>query len=397
MLPMYGYSSHWGPGPAAWKAGIDVTTCFNVFQKIGPFVLPALREMHDLRTVWIKAAFLDEDTLLHLGTLPSLTTFAIENGWTSVGYPDRTKSPVKVFAPLKHLLVSIAHAQCPAFLAYITPDLLESITIHWEYLYSDPDSSGDTLQSCLQELAHIPAPRHVAVILDKFMEQQIVDYADSTVRLRGLAGSSFYLQRILQMSHIVTLEIGIDVAFQIDNKFLHHVARRLPMLDTLALVPLLKAKYSMDWSDEGDEEDDEEEDDEDAEDDEEDDDDFYYRSSPPLPTLDGLFDFAERCTRLRTLKIAVEGTFSTAWERDSTRGTNCVRTIELWASALDGKISDDVFVDFLVRAFPSMDDLRVLVPTNPTRSAEGPDSVNSSDARCRWDAVLRDVHRRHDI
>ncbi|KAH9885280.1 hypothetical protein C8Q73DRAFT_718273 [Cubamyces lactineus] len=397
MLPMYGFSSHWGPNPAAWNAPIDVPTCFNVFERLRPHVLPALRQMHNLHTVWIKAAFLDSDTLLYLSTLPSLTTFAIENGWTWVGYPDRAKSPVKAFASLKHLLVSIAHAQCPTFLAYIAPDLLESITIHWEYLYGDADGSGSVLKSCLEELARIPAPRHVAVILDQSMENTLVERregeSDTTAKLRGLEGSKFYLQHIVQMSHLVTLEIGIDVVFQLDNNFLLRIAQRCPLIETLAVVPLLKTKYWMDWGDVADV--DGEEEDEDEEDEDDDDDyDYYDRSGPPLPTLDGLFEFAERCVRLRTLKIAVEGTLPTPWVGDSTRGKNGVCTLELWASALDGKISNDVYIKFFDRAFPSLDDIRVLVPMNPTRGVGDLDDVDSSDAASRWNTVLFDMHRR---
>ncbi|KAI0632321.1 hypothetical protein C8Q77DRAFT_1210593 [Trametes polyzona] len=94
-----------------------------------------------------------------------------------------------------------------------------------------------------------------------------------------------------------------------------------------------------------------------------------------LPHLDGLLALLEFCTDLRTLKVAVHGSFSKPWldhlenmpakAASSDRpGVAQVRTLKLWVTALNEKIRDEDYVVFFTRSFTVVHHIRVVLPSN---------------------------------
>ncbi|OJT06592.1 hypothetical protein TRAPUB_2553 [Trametes pubescens] len=276
--------------------------------------------------------------------------------------------------PLREVSVSIAHTDAPYFLAHIDPESLEAVNIHWEYLYSDAGSSGAVLQQLFAALSSLPKVKHVSVALDAEMEKMIhiVDGGPDnpqSQRLKGLADSSFELGTVLSLTTLRTLEIGIDVVFQVDEEFLLALAEKMPHLESLRLTPLLRAPFSFEYS---------------AQDDSND--------MLDIPNLDGLLAFVERCTKLTTLRLAVCASLSGGspprLDGNVTPSSCGVRTLELWTTALEPGLPDEVFVAFFVDAFPSLEEFCVVLPTShPERDATLP----RNEARARWERVAGDV------
>ncbi len=351
-----------------------VTAVGRSIHALSNHVQTALKKMDNLRTLWVRAELLDQPTFVHLGSLSTLSGFALEAGWSNIAYPPRAETGSRAFAALREVSVSIAHTDAPYFLAHIDPESLEAVNIHWEYLYSDAGSSGAVLQQLFAALSSLPKVKHVSVALDAEMEKMIhiVDGGPDnpqSQRLKGLADSSFELGTVLSLTTLRTLEIGIDVVFQVDEEFLLALAEKMPHLESLRLTPLLRAPFSFEYS---------------AQDDSND--------MLDIPNLDGLLAFVERCTKLTTLRLAVCASLSGGspprLDGNVTPSSCGVRTLELWTTALEPGLPDEVFVAFFVDAFPSLEEFCVVLPTShPERDATLP----RNEARARWERVAGDV------
>ncbi|OSD00459.1 hypothetical protein PYCCODRAFT_1426500 [Trametes coccinea BRFM310] len=312
-------------------------------------------EGYDHDQFWTRHAQLwcswDTTSLSHLSQLPTLTTLALEDGWNGgMVYQPRAEMTHRAFPALKHLLVSIAHADAPEFLEYIDPSSLDAVTIYWEYLHGAASSSGEVLVGIFTSLRTLRQPRHVRVVLDESVEQMICNPRSSvsSPELQYLYDSGNYLAPALSMTSLCDLEIGIDVIFQVDNEWLSTLATSLPNLESLSLVPLAKVDFSLRRFAP-------------AESELEPDviDDLYERWGlrRVLPTLDGLLALVEGCTRLARLKIAVESTISaTTLSADGTwsKAKGRLRHMELWATGLDPGLADCVFAKFFTDYFPGL-------------------------------------------
>ncbi|KAH9847444.1 hypothetical protein C2E23DRAFT_499256 [Lenzites betulinus] len=355
-----------------------VTSVGRSIHALSDHVLGALMRMCNLRTLWVRAALLDQPTFAHLGSLSTLTGLALEAGWSNIAYPDRTETGSRAFAALRELSVSIAHSDAPHFLAHIDPESLEAVNIHWEYLYSDASSSGAVLQQLFAALSQLPkiSLKHVSVALDAEMEQ-MVHIADGgpddshSHRLKGLADCSFDLEPVLSLTALRTLEIGIDVVFQVDDEFLMALAENMPHLESLRLTPLLRGPFSFDCLEPVPDE--------------------LNSDILGIPNLDGLFAFSKRCLKLTTLRLAVRASLSgdsrSRLELDAIPSSCGVRTLELWTTALDPEVSDETFVSFLVGAFPSLEELCAVLPISHPEH----EMIPRTEARARWERVANDV------
>ncbi|KAI0327493.1 hypothetical protein GY45DRAFT_1373103 [Cubamyces sp. BRFM 1775] len=375
------------PHPPLWDPSFqrpdEVIPVFSQVKRalglLAPRILPFVQDMHHLRTLWLRGDYLDTATLHHLGTLSTLTTLAIEGGYSSVEYPPRAKMGNWAFPALKELLVSNSHDDARSFLEHIDPENLEVITIYWEYLLPISANTGTLLQSYLAGASRMHSLKHIAVILDTALKIHFATrrpvHRHSMV---GIAQSAWYLTPILVLSHLRTLDISIDVVFQVDNAFFLTLARSLPHLESLCLVPPFKFDFTFDWMDptnapnvqsDG----------------------TAVDQRPPLPTLDGLLPLVEDCPNLTSLKIAAESKFSpsnSAMSRVSPR----LHTLELWATALDADASDGAFADFFAETFPALHDFRIVLPSKPFRhELESEPSTALPQARARWQSVLDSV------
>ncbi|KAL1948573.1 hypothetical protein VTO73DRAFT_12648 [Trametes versicolor] len=214
QLPLMAYTSQWNLPSSATEN--MVTSVGRSIHALSDHVLGALMRMCNLRTLWVRAALLDQPTFAHLGSLSTLMGLALEAGWSNIAYPSRTETGPRAFLALRELSVSIAHTDAPQVLAHIAPESLEAVNIHWEYLYGAASSSGAVLQELFAALSQIPkiSLKHVSVALDAEMEQMIHiadgDPDDSySQRLKGLADCSFNLEPVLCLTALRTLEIGI--------------------------------------------------------------------------------------------------------------------------------------------------------------------------------------------
>ncbi|KAI0356981.1 hypothetical protein OH77DRAFT_187381 [Trametes cingulata] len=338
--------------------------------------------MHDLQSIWIKGQMWDQVTLSYLGSLPSLTALALENGWSHVSYLPRAECVGRPFASLQHLLVSIAHSEGLSVLAHIDPIALETVTIYWEYLFAYTDASGIVIQQYLEECAHFGQLKHFAAVLDPAMEKRIGDKSlppGHQHRLRGFARSNEYLRPVLALTSLITLEIVIDVVFQLNNRFLRELAQKLPHLECLILTPSSRTEYFID----------------------EvpsilDDDDDYDEDNPELPdylpTLDGLLLLVKGCPKLATLKLAVRSAFSPDVRDLKVRQKGGPHTMELWATPLDPEIPDRVFAEFFARAFPALRDFQVALPSYSGPASAVYEKMTPDAARSRWSTFLEDLN-----
>ncbi|KAI0372462.1 hypothetical protein BV20DRAFT_964055 [Pilatotrama ljubarskyi] len=356
----------------------------NCLRPLRGHVLPAICRMHSLQTVWIKGQMWDQATLSYLSSLPSLTALALENGWSSVSFPPRAECSHRAFPSLKQLLVSIAHSGAPVFLSHINPIALEAVTVYWEYLYSYADASGIVIQQCLEECARFQQLQHFTVVLDREMEKRIGDTSlppGHQHKLQGFARSDEYLESVFALTSLRTLEITIDVVFQLNNRFLRELAQNLPHLETLSLTPSSQTEFFFDEvSSLGDYDDDHAEDVADLPD---------Y-----IPSLDGLLPLIESCHRLRELKLAVRSTFSCAPAGVKVGRLSGLRVMELWATPLDPGVADSAFIDFFMLAFPALEELHVALPTASVPTNGLYEEVSRDAAHSRWGALLGDLSGR---
>ncbi|KAI0357001.1 hypothetical protein OH77DRAFT_188516 [Trametes cingulata] len=374
--------SEWGYGPDT-SEHYDPAT-FAHTERLAVHILPAVQKMHSLQTVWMKAMLWTSETLTHLGSLPTLTTFALESGW-DIGYPPRSQLERKAFSALTQLFVANTEGGAAMFLAHIDPVSLEALTIMWEDLYTDADSSGYFLLGCLSEVSYFKQLQHLTVFMDESMmeesTEQGIAWNDPSLpprgwfdTLKGLARCHEYLQPLLSMRSLRTLEIGIDIVIQLDDVFLPELARSLPHLEQLSLVPRPRRNF---W--------------------------FHEPSSmlphssdnhgrvqpKCLPTLDGIVSLLGHCERLEQLKLAVATTFSDGNEPHPTPSPSRVRVMELWATPLDENIPDDIFVDLFVDTFPALEDLRIRLPMHSVSNNMAFAETTRGPLACqRWDVVV---------
>ncbi|KAI0664102.1 hypothetical protein C8Q70DRAFT_218527 [Cubamyces menziesii] len=346
---------------------------------LAPRIVPYVKDMRTLQTLWLRGDSLDTDTLLHLGALPTLRTLAFEGGYSSVEYPPRAKTEHRAFPALKNLLITLSHDDAHSFLEHIDPEHLEAITIYWEFLLPNTANTGNLLRSYLADASRMHSLKHVTAILDIALKRNFNNprpvHRHSMV---GLAQSAQYLTPVLAMPHLRTLEISIDVVFQVDDAFLLTLARSLPHLESFCLVPPFKFDFTFDWTNP-------------AKAPNARDGSTVAELAAPFPTLDGLLPLLEYCPNLTSLKTAVEGTFSASSCR-TTSVSPRLRTLELWATALDTDVSDDAFADFFAETVPSIHEFRVVLPSKPSRhEPEREPSAHPPQARNRWQSVLDGV------
>ncbi|KAI0372461.1 hypothetical protein BV20DRAFT_964054 [Pilatotrama ljubarskyi] len=165
------------------------------------------------------------------------------------------------------------------------------------------------------------------------MERRIPDRSrppGEIATLKGLADCHHYLESLLRMSSLRTLEVATDVVLQLNDAFLSRLAQGLPRLEHFSLVPRSGAGF---WFDESPTF----PDDFDA--------DYDYEPAPShlgnLPTLDGLVSLVGYGERLKSLKLAVSATFSDGKNPGFMPRPNRICTMELWATPLDVSISDE--------------------------------------------------------
>lgn len=169
-----------------------------------------------------------------------------------------------------------------------------------------------------------------------------------------------------------------DIAFQVDERFLMDLADNLPFLESLCLTPLLRGPFPLAYSQ-----------------------DDAGRQVLNIPTLNGLLPFIQRCWRLTTLRLVVRGTLAgrLTYVRvvpgrgiTSVRYPSCLRTLELWTTALNPRIPDEMFVAGFHRVFPYLEDLLVVVAKYPEEHWDGA-PMTRSEACVRWDRVVGTVSR----
>ncbi|KAI0643319.1 hypothetical protein C8Q79DRAFT_171922 [Trametes meyenii] len=318
-----------------------------LFDRLTTNVLPAVQRMHSLRNLLMGSLIMDLPTLTHLGALSSMTGLALDGSASIFDYPPRSALSVPAFTEIRHLLVTIARREAPAVIAHVSPRALEAVTIHWEDLFADPDSSGIEVLDCLTALSELPCPtgaahpclQHLIVALDPEMESLCIPrgpgFADPHP-LRVLEGPECaeYLTPALALGDLRTLIIGIDVIFWLNHAFLKALAQALPRLEVLALAPPIQVPYEFDLLHNEFENSPEahiaggtpEQED-------------HVSASRPL-TLDGLLILSEHCINLTTVRLAVKGAFTPGYyqpgiaHRGPCSTSSGVRMLELWTTVL---------------------------------------------------------------
>ncbi|KAH9903493.1 hypothetical protein C8Q73DRAFT_662240 [Cubamyces lactineus] len=178
------------------------------------------------------------------------------------------------------------------------------------------------------------------------------------------------------MSQLRTLEVSIDIIFQVDNAFVLELAQNLPHLESLSLVPPLKSDFLFDWIDAAN---------------------VRYggpNGPPPLPTLDGLLPLFEYCSELVSLKIAVESTFSISSSKVFmvTSPPPRLRTLELWTTELAPEAEDAAFVYYFAKTLPCLDEFCVVLSSTPFLFGMEPrPRIPLPQTHARWQAVLDGV------
>ena len=291
-------------------------------------------------------------------------------------FPPRIELPMKPFRALKQLLISIWDGDAHRCLPHIDPEALDTVTVYWDRLMHSA-GSAHCVSSWLTEMPCAHMLKHVTFILDRALyyrfDPECPPPAETRI-LMGYVASAQFLKPCLNMSQLQTLEISIDLIFQVDNAFVLELAQNLPHLESLSLVPPLKSDFSFGWSDAAD---------------------VRYGGSPAdppaLPTLDGLLPLFEYCIELASLKIAVESTFSISCSEASIVPSPRLRTLELWTTELAPVVGDDSFVDYFAKTFPCLDEFCIALPSKPFIFVKPRLPIPLPQVRARWQSVLDGV------
>ncbi|KAI0632317.1 hypothetical protein C8Q77DRAFT_1125019 [Trametes polyzona] len=420
QFPMTSFASHWCLGEVrTFRCSMPLETYYPLLDHV-PLAIMKMRGLH---TIWLNSLLLDSVLLSHLGRLPTLTALALELR-DDEAYPSRAVLDYKPFRGVRELFVSTSDAYYPSsFLAHIDPDALEAMTICSDVVHAEADDSAEIIYSVLAPLSPACRPTRVSVLLTEVEERLFADSlltspmfrpnspqtipwsplqhdpsnegdTDSDLHpaytlepeseylferpgseLPGLDDSEHRLWSVLSITSLQTFEVAIAVVFQLDDVFMSTLARCLPNLQTLTLVPSLRGPFTFEVD--------------------------SSRTYQSLPHLDGLLNLVWSCLELKTLKIAVRGTFSDAWLADfwgmmemldqhSARAQ--VRTLELWTTALDERIPDACYARFLIRAFSFVRRVRVVMASNYTAGysdEQCPRPHISRNLACkRWKTIL---------
>ncbi|KAI0356921.1 hypothetical protein OH77DRAFT_182164 [Trametes cingulata] len=327
--------------------------------------------MHQLRVIWLEGSIWDAATLAHLGSLTSLSALVLECGWYSPSYAACDQLLYKPFPSLRQLLVSAAHREDLEFLTHVDPLALDTVTVQWRYSSMGNLSHGALLQGTFTRVHRFKQLRHLTICMP----------AEDAHNLAGLPNGPSYLEPVLSVSSLQTLQIAHNIVVQLDDQFLSRLAQGLPRLQTLSLVPPTHTGFGfIETSDE---------EDEDIRD---------LGSDPPdyLPSLGGLCTLAAGCKQLTRLGLGVRATFRGKRGRlaRNVQRPSGIRSLELWTTPLDPAVPDDDFVDFFASAFPALKALRVLLPIRSYPANTVYAEASREEACERWDAVLDQLRNR---
>ncbi|KAI0352357.1 hypothetical protein OH77DRAFT_1428658 [Trametes cingulata] len=363
QLPMLLSTSFedWGFGPQVSYMTYSVVRQ-HLRELLAEHIRPAIRRTHRLRAIWLDGSILDAATLSHLGALTSLTTLALDCAWYSMSYAPRDKLHYRAFPSLTQLLLTPG-PEGPEFLAHIDPVALCTVTVEWNYVRIETHTYGMCLQAIIFQLSHLKGLTRLTII-------EPPEDSDAYERA-GLCNGSMYLEPLLSMTSLRTLEISIDGVIQLDDAFLSTLARDFPFLDSLSLVPREQGGGGFSFEEISGGEDD------------------VY-----LPSMDGLVTLVTGCQRLTKLGLAVEARFRGG--RRPPRDVRCpssVRSLNLWTTPLDPAISGDEFVDFFALAFPSLEVFYILLASPSVPDGAYADTT-MKEGYARWDAVRDQLRNR---
>ncbi|KAI9067955.1 hypothetical protein FKP32DRAFT_1588147 [Trametes sanguinea] len=360
---------------------LDVSGLWDILAELSTQICLALVRSECLHTLWIKAVTWNVDAFSHLSRLETLTSLALESGWSSViEFPLRSELQFRPFPALKQLLISVAHGEAERFLEYIQPYSLDAVAIYCD----DPTTDGGgVLKRILALLARLSQPCHIRVVAGKAL-QRAISYWDPS--LIGRSAFEFLddvngliLAPAFSMNSLRTLEIGTDMIlnFQSYDILLYTgvFAQNLPHLESLSLVPALdmdlsRGRLTRDVSHMVHN---------------------THTSWPSLSSLTALLHLVQCCPRLTRLKLAVEGSiYVDLAYLDPPDDEIRLRHMELWATDLDQGLADEIFVRFFATHFPGLDILHVILPFAAADDAAST-SAWREKARLRWDAVIHAV------
>ena len=332
--------------------------------------------MTRLELLWMNGRLIDNQLLLHLSSLHTLSYLYIEpDSGLSLSHtpPDVQSHP---FLHLHHITLSLGMTpnSVALFSSLVSPaPRLERLTVPWSY-HSMAEETLEIIRSMLTSVHSFPLECITFRASEGLVES--VRSNDNSSRLIFAPNAHICLQPSLALSPTLReLELGIHAIFLLSNVFMGEFARGLPHLERLILTPEWTAVTDF----------------------------LVYAETTDVMTLDGLLPLVDYCPKLTQLRIAVHSAFSTGFNHGSRRRggvktTAILHTLELWTTVIkvddrNGHVVDQTGA-FLFDAFPWLTHFNIGVCTlvQPSRAKVDISLEEVELARNTWERILDDMH-----
>ena len=276
--------------------------------------------MKRLEHVAINGTFADETVLLHLTSVPTLTSMFLETAESGTSTFIDT-ADIHLFPRLRRFILSNGDHAPDNFLSAINPaPALEALSIPWIYQYSPDNTAGvvDRILGTLERSNLSSLGIHLTTRL-----AQLITERNILFDLRLLPRAQECLQPLLRLSQLRVVKLELAVAFLVDNAFLRELALALPRMELLSLIPFCNGRLVG----------------------------LTEGESAPLPTVDGLLPLVEHCRHLADIALAICPLVSPDFNLDMRRMSQqaSLRKMRLWATPID----DDSWAQNLSQFFPS--------------------------------------------
>ena len=332
--------------------------------------------MTRLELLWMNGRLIDNQLLLHLSSLHTLSYLYIE---PDCGLPLSYTPPgvqSHPFLHLHHITLSLGMIPNSAviFSSLVSPaPRLERLTVPWSY-FSMTEEILEIIQSMLTSVHSSPLECIIFRASEGLMKS--VRSIDNTSNLIFVSNAHICLRPSLALGPTLReLELGIHAIFLLSNVFVGEFARGLPHLERLSLIPGWTAVTDF----------------------------LVYPETTDVMTLDGLLPLVDYCPKLTQLRIAVRSAFSTGFNHGSRRRggvktTTILHTLELWTTVMKVGNTDEHFVDqtdaLLFDAFPRLTHFNVGVCAlvQPSQAKVDISLEEVELARNTWEHILDDMH-----
>ena len=352
----------------------------------------SILHMTCLEYLWVHGSLIDAAILSHLGSLYTLSYLFIETENTAfAGVPPSHYLP-STFPNLRHLTLSPGVSAPDAFLPLISaaPKLVQ-LSVPWVF-QSNQVLTGACIEVMLEHIRSFASVQHFSLsATEGFIKYTRAPDTDGKLEL--FPNARRFLTPLLSLGKnpggdipgaaLRTLDIRTHFIIILDNAFLRDLARALPRIERLALIPACapgpgRLAVSSELVED-------------------------------ILTFDGLIPLIESCLHLEDLKIAVRSGFSDTFDHVGARtngwmrkreATARVRRLELWATPLNHDVVPPEEVSsFICGVFTSLTRCDVVLYGLSEREVG---RLQHEEVTGTWVSVLKDAaevlapHRSHD-